>query len=601
MSKKTLHALGSDSLQPEWQRDQRLMAVQEPAQAIGVAASCRALSIPRATLYRRRRLGGKARQGTRPRHPRRLADEEERDVLAVLHSPRFVDRAPAEVVATLLDEGRYLCSERTMYRLLARNREVRERRNQLRHPAYKKPELLATGPNQVWSTCRRRTLHTLGADSIGAPSGAIPQAERRSRFRPRDPSATPLYRLIARHYETVKACWEERFEDGLGFWRGFVDDAVNRYLDCGLFEHGFARVQCGGCHHEFLVAFSCKGRGLCSSCGAKRAAEFAAFLADEVLEEVDHDQWVFTLPKMLRPYFMRQRELLGDLCRLAYDTVLEMMAAVVPEEEGFRPGMVAVVQTFGARLNPDPHVHAIVSRGGWTSDGRFLRISYLDAHAAELVFRHKVLRLLSHKGLIGEDRIELLLSWRHSGFSVHNAVGVDAEDRQGLERLCRYFLRSPVSLERLSWDETTDDVRYALKGSPRSDPHDTGEADALELVARIINHIPEPRRHLARYYGAYSSVARSRRRAARSDDSPLDDSEDSLPTEGSPSLRRRQWADLIRRVYEEDPLLCPHCGETMRIISFITDHRVARKILEHLGPRYPGRAPPPPDPQVHRV
>jgi putative transposase len=69
----------------------------------------------------------------------------------VLHSERFVDRAPAEVYATLRDEGRYLCSERTMYRLLAANQEVRERRDQLRHPAYKKPELVATGPNQVWS------------------------------------------------------------------------------------------------------------------------------------------------------------------------------------------------------------------------------------------------------------------------------------------------------------------------------------------------------------------------------------------------------------------------------------------------------------------
>ena len=72
-------------------------------------------------------------------------------MLDVLHEERFVDLAPAEVYATLLDEGRYLCSIRTMYRLLAANREVRERRDQARHPAYAKPELLATGPNQVWS------------------------------------------------------------------------------------------------------------------------------------------------------------------------------------------------------------------------------------------------------------------------------------------------------------------------------------------------------------------------------------------------------------------------------------------------------------------
>jgi len=80
-----------------------------------------------------------------------LSPEERETVLETLCSPRFVDRAPAEVVATLLDEGVYHCSERTMYRILAEHAPVRERRNQLRHPEYTKPELVATAPNQVWS------------------------------------------------------------------------------------------------------------------------------------------------------------------------------------------------------------------------------------------------------------------------------------------------------------------------------------------------------------------------------------------------------------------------------------------------------------------
>jgi len=87
----------------------------------------------------------------RPRPPRALSPVEETAILAALHTERFVDRAPASIVATLLDEGTFLCSVRTMYRLLARHGEVRERRDQLRHPAYAVPELLATGPNQVWT------------------------------------------------------------------------------------------------------------------------------------------------------------------------------------------------------------------------------------------------------------------------------------------------------------------------------------------------------------------------------------------------------------------------------------------------------------------
>jgi putative transposase len=125
-------------------------AVETLAPVVGTAAACEALTINRASLYRRR-----CRPITvacrRPTPPRALSPVERETVRDVLHSERFVDKAPAQVVATLLDEDVYHCSTRTMYRVLDANREVRERRDQLRHPIYQKPELLATAPNQVWS------------------------------------------------------------------------------------------------------------------------------------------------------------------------------------------------------------------------------------------------------------------------------------------------------------------------------------------------------------------------------------------------------------------------------------------------------------------
>jgi putative transposase len=116
---------------------------------LGIAPTCAALGLPRATYYRRRRPRPAPRPRRRP--PRALPAGEQAAVLAVLHELRFVDLAPAEIYATLLDEGQYLCSERTMYRLLAAAHEVRERRNQLRHPRYAAPELLARRPNELWS------------------------------------------------------------------------------------------------------------------------------------------------------------------------------------------------------------------------------------------------------------------------------------------------------------------------------------------------------------------------------------------------------------------------------------------------------------------
>lgn len=127
-----------------------MKTLTDVAPKLGVAATCKAFNIARPTYYRRRwpMHGPKQR---RPSPPRRLSDVERRVVLDVLHEPRFVDLAPVEVFATLLEEGRYLASIRTMHRILAENSEARERRNQLRHPNYARPELMATAPNQLWS------------------------------------------------------------------------------------------------------------------------------------------------------------------------------------------------------------------------------------------------------------------------------------------------------------------------------------------------------------------------------------------------------------------------------------------------------------------
>ena len=126
------------------------MAAQPLAVRVGAAPACQALGVSRATFYRRRRSTPGRRQ-PRPTPARALCGAEREQVLDVLAGPRSVDRAPAEVVATLLDEGHYLCSERTMYRILAADQPVRERRNQREHPRYAKPELVATAPNQTWS------------------------------------------------------------------------------------------------------------------------------------------------------------------------------------------------------------------------------------------------------------------------------------------------------------------------------------------------------------------------------------------------------------------------------------------------------------------
>jgi putative transposase len=129
------------------------VAVTDLEPLIGVVAACRLTGRSRATWHRRQHPKTPAQGPARPPtpHPAALSELERRRVLEVLRSPRFVDKSPAQVWAVVLDEGQYLCSISTMYRLLREHGETRERRRQATHPARKKPELMATSPNEIWS------------------------------------------------------------------------------------------------------------------------------------------------------------------------------------------------------------------------------------------------------------------------------------------------------------------------------------------------------------------------------------------------------------------------------------------------------------------
>ena len=215
-------------------------------------------------------------------------------------------------------------------------------------------------------------------------------------------------------------------------------------------------------------------------------------------------------------------------------------------------------------------------------------VAYVDEHAAELVFRHRVIRLLQGVGLLSEERTALLLSWRHTGFSVHDRVVAEPEDQPAVERLARYIMRPPISLERMAWDGVGE-VRYRRKrghegsGLPE---HDQEGFDPAEFLARVIMHIPEPRRHLVRYYGWYSNVSRGRRRKAEAENEEVGGlcppSRAARAENRDDCAVRRSWARLIKRIYEIDPLVCPSCGSEMKVIAFITEHDVVDAILRHL-------------------
>ncbi len=183
------------------------------------------------------------------------------------------------------------------------------------------------------------------------------------------------------------------------------------------------------------------------------------------------------------------------------------------DDEAAVPGAVGFIQTAGELLNFHPHIHLLITDGVSCPDGTFQRFTHFDASLVERLFRAELLRILLGKGLISQDIVENLLSWRHSGFSVHGEA--KAPDRYGAARLGRYMIRCPLVLERLSLDQDTGEVLYRTRPSRAAHPEGpVARWDVYELIARVLDHLPPPRHQLVRYWGYYSNVSRGKRRGA---------------------------------------------------------------------------------------
>ena len=407
---------------------------------------------------------------------------------------------------------------------------------------------------------------------------------QRALYRPRRPRESPLYRLVEDLFDTLLDVQEERFEPQLGRLRHAARRALEHFLDCGILDQGFARIVCERCKAEFLVAFSCKTRYFCPSCHAKRLEVWADWLEHELLYAVPHRQFVFTVPKRLRPFFLYDRRLLGLLSRVAYRTLRDFLRTTMREPDGV-PGVVSSIQTFGTLANWHPHLHLLVTDGLFRPDGTFLHLGFHQIEVLTEAFRRALLRAFARRQLLTRDTVQSMLAWPHSGFHVHRAVRLEADDAQGILQLARYSARGPVSLQRLHYDPRKRQVTLVSDKSegPTSGTH---TFEGLEYLARLLTHVPDKNEVCLRYYGAYSvrRRARWRRLGILSETRTFAEErkDPGLPTWPALQARRRRWAELLQRIFEVDPLRCPRCGGTMRILAFVLDHDVVHAILKHM-------------------
>jgi hypothetical protein len=257
--------------------------------------------------------------------------------------------------------------------------------------------------------------------------------------------------LVSDHLHRLQTVYDERFAREYGPWRPVVAQVADKFLACGVLDHGFARIRCDACTHEYLLAFSCKCRYFCPSCHAKRLAIWTQWLDTTLLAPVQHRQVVLTIPKRLRAYCLYRRRLLGEIARVAARTVTAAIRTLTGERD-LAVGIVACLQTHGSRANWHPHLHLLVTGGGFRPDGTFVSWPVHDTARLTEAFRRAVLRLFVRLELFDEDQAAGMLTWPHSGFQVHTAVWVPVDDRAFATRLARYCARNPVALERLTYD-----------------------------------------------------------------------------------------------------------------------------------------------------
>ena len=211
-------------------------------------------------------------------------------------------------------------------------------------------------------------------------------------------------------------------------------------------------------------------------------------MVSEVLPDVPWVQAVFTIPKMLRPLFLWDRSLYGDLCRSAYASTKKFFEAQFPRLQKPLPAMVVAPQSHGSLLNFHPHAHGLSALGVFTRDGVFHPAPEdLDFAPLEDLFREELFKVLLKREKITPERVELLRSWRHSGFRVDSSRGIPQGDRNALESLLQYFERAPVALSRL---EYLDDGRVLYRGNFHpSLRRDYQLVSGVELLAMLGGHM----------------------------------------------------------------------------------------------------------------
>ena len=417
------------------------------------------------------------------------------------------------------------------------------------------------------------------------------------------PETTLLYRLIKQYYPSFVATLAAQGR----FLPHYVEKKFEEFLRCGRLESGFVRVVCEDCKHENLVAFSCKKRGFCPSCGARRMVESAKLLVDDVLGGYPFRQWVLNLPIPLRLILARYPKELSKVIQIIHRAI----STVIVHKAGFsnqqaKTGAVTHIQRLGSALNLNIHFHMLFLEGVITNN-RFDKAVFTQPKAPshkELeklvhIISQRIANYLERRGLIQRDMENSYLNLpvddedtqlQLQGASVSYRIAIGPNHGQKvftlqtdkLERPCRYISRPAISEKMLSITDGGK-VRYGLK-TPFKDGTTHVFFSPLDFIGKLAALVPLPRLNLTRFYGVFASNSNVRAQVVsskRGKDSPL--LEVQQDTDNPYHARSISWAQRLKRVFNIDIRQCESCGkENVKIIACNTELAVVQKIFNHL-------------------
>ncbi len=457
------------------------------------------------------------------------------------------------------------------------------------------------------------------------------------RYQRHEPEKTVLYKVVSNNWNTFLAD-AERDTEGYGLPK-YIKKEFEAYLQCGILQYGFLRVHCEACKEERLVAFSCKKRGFCPSCGGRRMSETAARLVDFVFPRVPVRQWVLSLPIPMRYWLSSNPKLVTSVLEILMRSLRSFYRkrAIREGRKNGETGAITFIQRFGSALNLNVHFHILFLDGVFCPSPESEKPVFWASNPptdfdikelAETIFL-RVRRHLKRKGYLkdedevsgeGEDPLSrqspLLAacvaasvqnktalgeragqyvrklgvhpleaqvtgykSAAFKGFSLHGGVAVGVQERDKLERLIRYVARPSVALERMDITDSGQ-VIYRLKKT-FTDGTTHVLFSQMELVEKLIALIPRPRVHIVRYHGILAPHAAARSQVVPKPELKATKVESEVEEAGS-KAKRMSWARLLKRVFDFDVTVCFSCQGAVKIIAAILERAVIIKILAHV-------------------